>query len=332
MKFTAALLALVTTSTSAQTQTIADIVSGSAAHTTLLAAVTAADPSILTALSATSSDLTLFAPDDGAFNALIDAVGQDYVTALLSDPWTEHLSCVLLSHVLQGSVESSAITGAMEVESLFGTVLSLDNAGGTVTVNDSPVTGADIMATNGIVHSISTLPILPPCVTTDIATQAEAPQFSTLLSLVAAAGLVDALKGAGPLTLYAPTDDAFSKVPEYLLTYLGGNVTALTEVLTYHVVSGLFPGQSAELTTLNGDSLTVTAAATDTASTVNDIPITGESLASNGKVYIIDSVLLPSTLVLPEAPEDPDDSGSAGITMLTSSLVVGSLSLLLVSL
>lgn len=120
------------------------------------------------------------------------------------------------------------------------------------------------------------------------------PQLSTLVELVKAAGLVEALSGAGPLTVYAPTNDAFSKIPAELLTVIGSDTELLTSVLTYHVSSGLKdPRRRAikEVPTLQGQTVFME---------YDGGPHINQSAAdcmavrtTNGIVWIIDSVLLP---------------------------------------
>jgi hypothetical protein len=128
-----------------------------------------------------------------------------------------------------------------------------------------------------------------------------------VISLIDKAGLAETLKTTRPLTLFAPTNDAFDKVDPTILDYLGGNVTALTEVLTYHVIAaneffGKAEQNAGSFVTLNGDSLDVSYegdairvnANTDGA-TIDGIDI----LASNGVVQIVDTVLIPPSLYLP---------------------------------
>lgn len=122
------------------------------------------------------------------------------------------------------------------------------------------------------------------------------PELSTLVSLVSAAGLVDALNGPGPLTVFAPTNAAFGKVPSPLLGLIGGSNELLTQVLTYHVSAGtadprrsLIPTQ---VKTLQGQTLYV-AYDQDGASVNQSVAACKGVKASNGTVWLIDSVLLP---------------------------------------
>lgn len=95
------------------------------------------------------------------------------------------------------------------------------------------------MASNGIVHSIFDLPIIPECLA-EPAITALGDDFSTLLALVDAVGLLETLETSRPrIPLLTPNKTAaFEAVPNDILDYLASNVTALTEVLTYHVIPG----------------------------------------------------------------------------------------------
>ncbi|MFT3856376.1 MAG: fasciclin domain-containing protein [Aquabacterium sp.] len=122
------------------------------------------------------------------------------------------------------------------------------------------------------------------------------PELSTLVTLVKAANLVDALNGKGPFTVFAPTNDAFGKVPAPLLNLIGGNTELLTSVLTYHVTAGsadprrtLTPMQ---VTTLQGQTVFV-GYDKDGASVNQSVAACKGVKTSNGTVWVIDSVLLP---------------------------------------
>ncbi len=122
------------------------------------------------------------------------------------------------------------------------------------------------------------------------------PQLSTLVTLVKAAGLVDALSGAGPFTVFAPTDEAFGKTPAPLLNLIGGSPELLTSVLTYHVTSGSAdPRQTLsprQVKTLQGQTLFI-GYDTDGASVNQSVASCTGVKTRNGTVWLIDSVLLP---------------------------------------
>ncbi|WP_084473954.1 fasciclin domain-containing protein, partial [Deinococcus pimensis] len=122
------------------------------------------------------------------------------------------------------------------------------------------------------------------------------PNFSTLLAAVQAAGLVDTLNGAGPFTVFAPTNAAFAKIPRDQLDALLNDRAALTRVLTYHVVPGRVTSQQVvrltSATTVEGSPVRVSVSGG--AVRINDARVTAVDVgASNGVIHVIDTVLLP---------------------------------------
>jgi len=118
--------------------------------------------------------------------------------------------------------------------------------------------------------------------------------FKTLVTAVKAAGLVDTLKGTGPFTVFAPTDEAFAKIPKADLDKLLADKAKLKSVLTYHVVSGnvlakaIKPGM---VKTVQGSDVTV---ATTGGVMVNNAKVVAADVpASNGVIHAIDTVLMP---------------------------------------
>ena len=132
------------------------------------------------------------------------------------------------------------------------------------------------------------------------------PDFSTLVTAVKSAGLVETLSGTGPFTVLAPTNDAFNKLPSGLLEKLvmPENKTALTKILTYHVIAGknlavdVIKLDGKSVPTVNGN--TITLKVVNGGVVVNDkVNITKTDLpASNGVVHVIDQVLVPADLDL----------------------------------
>jgi uncharacterized surface protein with fasciclin (FAS1) repeats len=118
--------------------------------------------------------------------------------------------------------------------------------------------------------------------------------FKTLVTAVQAAGLVDTLKGKGPFTVFAPTDEAFAKIPKADLDALLKDKAKLTAVLTYHVVPAAVMAKdvkAGEVKTVNGKAIKL---ATDKGVTVNNAKvIKADVKASNGVIHAIDTVLLP---------------------------------------
>ncbi|SDE71818.1 fasciclin domain-containing protein [Limimaricola pyoseonensis] len=128
-----------------------------------------------------------------------------------------------------------------------------------------------------------------------VATAQEAGNFSTLLQAAEAAGLVETLAGEGPLTVFAPTDEAFAALPEGTLEELLADTDQLTQILTYHVVEGavmssdLSDGQM--VATVNGAEAEVSVG--DSVMIGDATVTTADIEASNGVIHVIDSVLMP---------------------------------------
>lgn len=126
-------------------------------------------------------------------------------------------------------------------------------------------------------------------------TAKSAGSFNTLVTAVQAAGLVDTLKGPGPFTVFAPTDEAFAKIPKAKLDALLKDKAALTKVLTYHVVpakvmaADVKPGK---VKTVQGSELNVTTAG-GKVKVDNANVIKTDVMADNGVIHVIDSVLMP---------------------------------------
>lgn len=125
-------------------------------------------------------------------------------------------------------------------------------------------------------------------------TAVAAGSFKTLATALGAAGLVDTLKGKGPFTVFAPTDEAFAKIPKADLDALLKDKAKLTAVLTYHVVSGKVMAadvKAGKVKTVQGSELTVT---TSMGVMVNNAKvIKTDIVADNGVIHVIDTVLMP---------------------------------------
>lgn len=126
-------------------------------------------------------------------------------------------------------------------------------------------------------------------------TAKSAGSFNTLVTAVQAAGLVDTLKGPGPFTVFAPTDEAFAKIPKAKLDALLKDKAALAKVLTYHVVPGKVMAadvKAGKVKSVEGSSLTVSTGGgkvkLDNASVVKT-----DIAADNGVIHVIDTVLMP---------------------------------------
>ena len=124
------------------------------------------------------------------------------------------------------------------------------------------------------------------------------PDFSTLVAAVKAAGLVETLSGDGPFTVFAPTNEAFAKLPEGKVDSLLADIPTLKKILTYHVVAGKVMAADVvglnNATTVQGDDVKI--AVVDGKVKLNDAAmVTATDLeASNGVIHVIDTVLIPS--------------------------------------
>lgn len=125
-------------------------------------------------------------------------------------------------------------------------------------------------------------------------TAVAAGSFKTLATALGAAGLIDTLKGKGPFTVFAPTDEAFAKIPKADLDALLSDKAKLTAVLTYHVVAGKVMAadvKAGTVRTVQGSDLTVT---TEGGVQVNGANVVKTDIgADNGVIHVIDTVVMP---------------------------------------
>ncbi len=276
-----------------QAQTVVDVVVNSPDHTTLEAAVIAAD---LAGTLSGEGPFTVFAPTDAAFAA----IGSDAIDALLADP-SGDLTNILLNHVVSGVASTSNVADGISVGNLYGQNITFGISGSTVTVNGANVSVLDITTDNGVVHVIDAV-LIPDAVPTRVMgtimdVVSTSPVHTTLNSLIASAGLTDALSASGQMTLFAPTDDAIAALPADVVASLTSDPTgALANVLLYHAVSGV--ASTVNITdgltigSLQGGNLTFAANADGV--TVNGINIsTFDIFTDNGVVHVIDAVLVP---------------------------------------
>merc|ERR1712126_308730 len=181
---------------------------------------------------------TVFAPTNDAFAKLPASL----VNTLKGD--TELLKQVLLNHVVAGHVKSGDITNDIVVKAVGGQdiraniYLKSNYYDGFVTVNGARVTHPDLIADNGVIHFVSDVlyPFTPEKTIAEVASSD--PRFSTLVDVLTKADLASVLSTPGPFTVFAPTNDAFAKVPSATLESLLSDNGALTSVLLRHVVPG----------------------------------------------------------------------------------------------
>ena len=295
----------------AETGTIVDVAAGNEDFSTLVAAVKAA--SLAETLSG-DGPFTVFAPTNAAF----DALPAGTLDELLKPENKDQLTAILTYHVVAGKVMAADLSDGQEVDTVQGGKLTVGIEGDKVTLTDENgatvnVTDTDIDAGNGVIHVIDGV-VTPKADMAEgdgeaaagtIVDVASANQdFSTLVTAVKAAGLVETLSGDGPFTVFAPTNAAFAKLPAGTVDTLvkPESKDQLTGILTYHVVAGkvmaadLTDGQ--KVTTVNGAVLTVGVAdgkVTLTDAAGNTVNVTmADVAASNGVIHVIDGVLMPS--------------------------------------
>jgi transforming growth factor-beta-induced protein len=267
--------------------------------TTLVTAVQAA--ALVDTLKSTGP-FTVFAPTDDAFAKLPAGT----VENLLKPENLETLKNILLYHVVPGTVMAADVVkldGKSADTAYAGNAIAISVKDGKVFLNDTvQVIITDIATSNGVIHVIDTV-LLPPAKLADIVDTAIADgRFTTMVAAVQAAGLVDTLKGAGPFTVFAPTDEAFAKLPAGTVEGLlkPENLETLKNILLYHVVPGTV--LAADVVTLDGKTADTAYAGNAIAISVKDgkvflndtvqVIIT-DVVTSNGVIHVIDSVLLP---------------------------------------
>jgi transforming growth factor-beta-induced protein len=265
---------------------IVDTAVAAGSFTTLVKAVQAAG---LVETLKGPGPFTVFAPTDEAFAKLPAGT----VEGLLKDP--EALKKVLTYHVVAGRVPASQVVGLSWADTVQGQSARIRVEGGTVRVDEARVLTADIPSSNGIIHVIDTV-LLPRKDLVDTAIAAGS--FNTLVACVKAAGLVEALKGKGPFTVFAPTDEAFAKLPAATIEALLKDKAKLASILTFHVIPGrvlstdLAEG-ALEAKTLDGRPLQVNRAKDGSVTVGGAHVVKADILTGNGIIHVVDTVIVP---------------------------------------
>jgi len=277
-------------STFAQT-TVYDVIAGSPNHTYL---TTALDQEGLDAvLDMNTSQYTVFAPDNAAFDQLIIDLDLTDINDVLA---LTDLANILKYHVLSGSVPSSNVSNGQIVTPLHNdNTLKLTINGTSVFANQAEVNGIDLMGSNGYVHSINSV-LLDSETVADIAI--DSPDHTTLVAAVIEARLLPALTNPfSELTVFAPTDAAFTEALAALNISAADLLASpdLTDILLYHAVGSDVPSSAltnGPVATLNGQDIVVNLSV---GVMINDANVTTPDLfAGNGTVHVIDGVLLPN--------------------------------------
>ncbi|WOB05909.1 fasciclin domain-containing protein [Piscinibacter gummiphilus] len=272
--------------------------------TALLAAANKAGLSAT--LANTSVSLTVFAPTNAAFNTLATQLGFADATAMVTALSPTALANILNYHVLPTRQTAAQLsTGAATRATAYTfdgspATLAVSTTGGVrltdAVLTQATVTTADVAASNGIVHVVNKV-LVPPGVLNVVQMAQANPDFSTLVDAVVDANLATTLSGAGPFTVFAPTNQAFADIAS---TVAGLTPTQLSTVLTYHVLgSQVLSTQipfGTPVATVSGQSITIQNTPlriVDTTATPAPIAAT-DIRASNGVIHVISKVLIPT--------------------------------------
>lgn len=268
---------------------IVDTAVAAGSFTTLASLLTSVD--LVDALKG-EGPFTVFAPTDEAFKAL----PEETLEYLAANP--DELKKVLLYHVVSGNYPAEKVLEAEKgFRTLQGQRVSFSVKDDKVFINDAQIVKTDVTASNGVIHVINAVITPPPAPSKNIVeTAVEAGSFTTLASLLVSTGLDEVLKGDGPFTVFAPTDEAFSKIPAETLAALGEDKDTLKSVLLYHVVAGKVTAEDVvkvnEATTVQGSKISVRTYGETVR--INNARVTAaDVMASNGVIHVIDTVILP---------------------------------------
>jgi len=264
---------------------------------------------------------TVFAPTNAAFSD--DAVS-DVVDMYTTDSnYLLHLKSLIKYHIIARELSSQNIEDGAHLDTLLGESLDANGGwGNNIKINDATIIQADLWAKNGIIHIIDEL-LIPSFVTNNIVdVAASTGTFATLLSYATNAGLVDFLSdNENPVTLFAPTDDAFAKISDTLSTLTDDQIA---DVLTYHVVEGaivnsdqLFNGQRVQ--TVLGEDINVSKRRQRRLQNgqaffyLNDDAriIDADILASNGIIHVLNEVLIPPSFASSSSSDSSSEEESS---------------------
>ena len=233
---------------------------------------------------------TVFAPTDKAFGKLPKGT----VKALLKPENKDKLIAILTYHVVPGKVMAKDVVKLKKAKTVQGAEIQIRAKKKRVMVDNAVVTATDIQCSNGVIHVIDAV-ILPKDI---VDTAVAAGQFKTLAAALKAAGLIKTLKGKGPFTVFAPTDEAFGKLPKGTVKELlkPENKDKLIAILTYHVVPGKVMAKDVvklkKAKTVQGSEVSIKVS--DKKVMVdNATVIAADIVCGNGVVHVIDSVILP---------------------------------------
>lgn len=198
--------------------------------------------------------------------------------------------------MIVGKVMAADVVKLDGAKTVQGQQVDLKVTDGKVAVDAANVVKTDIETSNGVIHVIDS--VMLPADKDIVDTPSGATSFKTLVAAVKAPGLVDTLKGEGPYTVFAPTDEAFAKLPKGTVAYLlkPEIKEQLVAILTYHVVAGkVLASEVVKISsakTVNGKSASVKVS--DAGVMIDDANVVATDVeTSNGVIHVIDSVILP---------------------------------------
>ena len=291
------LMSLVVLPATSQELDLIDLAKKEGQFSTLTKALQAAD--LVNTLKG-KGPFTLFAPTDEAFEKLPEGK----LNQLLQD--TSKLKEILLYHVVSGNVLANDVVKLKEAKTVSNEIIKIKvNADGVLLNDSSNVIRTDVLAKNGTIHIIDT--VLMPRVKarkTLVSVAKSAGLFTKLLESATKANLIATLESKGPFTLFAPTDEAFAKLPPDTLDSLLQDIPQLTDLLLYHVVEGQFLSkkivQLKEIKTMNQKKLAIQVKGNNVL-VDNAKAIQTDVEAENGVIHFIDTVLIPpvASLVQP---------------------------------
>lgn len=271
-------------------KTIVETAVSAGQFNTLAAALKAAN--LVEALQG-KGPFTVFAPTDEAFGKLPKGT----VEKLLKPENRGLLTSILTYHVVPGNVKAAQVVKLNGAKTLNGQQVKISVGDCGVKVDNAKVVKTDIATSNGTIHVIDSVIIPTDKSIVDLAVKNGS--FNTLVAAVKAAGLAEALKGKGPFTVLAPTDDAFSKLPKGTVESLlkPENRSKLQAILKYHVLPGrVFAADvlaARKVNTLQGTPIRAKTASAGVE--INNAKVTQANInASNGVIHVIDRVLLPN--------------------------------------
>ncbi|MFO0679373.1 MAG: fasciclin domain-containing protein, partial [Polyangiaceae bacterium] len=192
----------------------ADIVDTAVAAGSFKTLVSAVQAAGLESTLRSAGPFTVFAPTDAAFAKIPSFLTEK----LLTPPYKSELGLILKYHVVAGRVQAADVLGKTSTpDTVSGAKLSVDGNGGKVVVNGtSNVTTPDVAASNGVVHVVDGV-LLPTIRDTASNYDDGTTTFKTLVAALTAGELAETLGGAGPFTVFAPSDAAFAKIPKATL-------------------------------------------------------------------------------------------------------------------